>query len=278
LQVIRGDGSNTWGNPCPVQDRDTGAIHLLLTHNAGTDAEAAIIAGNSQSGRTVWVMRSEDDGISWIAPREITEAVKQPDWAWYATGPGVGIQMASGRLIVPCDHIGREGRSAASHIIFSDDHGSSWYPGGSVIGAATNECQVVERGDGSLLLNMRSHDPAVRCRLIATSDDGGWTWSDAQPVPELIDPVCQASMIRTNGGMLVFANPASETQRHALTVRFSDDDGTTWQQGTVLHAGPAAYSSLAEMPDGLIGCLFECGEAEPYERIDLIRFDVYFQP
>ena len=30
--------------------------------------------------------------------------MKKPDWTWYATGPGIGIQMKSGRLIVPCDN------------------------------------------------------------------------------------------------------------------------------------------------------------------------------
>ena len=30
---------------------------------------------------------------------------KDPSWTWYATGPGHGIQLASGRLVVPCDHI-----------------------------------------------------------------------------------------------------------------------------------------------------------------------------
>jgi len=54
--------------------------------------------------------RSVDDGATRTKPVEITGAVKPPDWGWYATGPGVGIQLKSGRLLVPCDH--RENRDS----------------------------------------------------------------------------------------------------------------------------------------------------------------------
>ena len=38
-------------------------------------------------------------GDKWSAPRELTSSVKRPHWTWYATGPGVGIQLAqSGRF------------------------------------------------------------------------------------------------------------------------------------------------------------------------------------
>src|SRR6185436_16717863 len=39
LQVVWNDGANTGGNPCPVVDRDTGTVWLLLTHNLGEDHE-----------------------------------------------------------------------------------------------------------------------------------------------------------------------------------------------------------------------------------------------
>src|SRR5262249_34637800 len=44
LQVIADDGANTVGNPCPVVERSTGTIWLLLTHNLGTDTEKTIRA------------------------------------------------------------------------------------------------------------------------------------------------------------------------------------------------------------------------------------------
>ena len=39
LQVVWDDGPNTCGNPCPVVDRATGTIWLLLTHNLGHDTD-----------------------------------------------------------------------------------------------------------------------------------------------------------------------------------------------------------------------------------------------
>jgi sialidase-1 len=250
-----------------------------MTHNSGADTEPEIIAGSSQGSRTVWLMTSDDDGRSWSRPTEITVSTKQPGWAWYATGPGAGIQTRTGRLVIPCDHITTGGGSAGSHIIFSDDHGSTWHIGGSPEGAATNECEVVERGDGRLLLNMRSHDRNCRHRFTATSDDGGVTWSPARPDPVLIEPMCQGSIRRfsqeqAGESPILFTNPASASDRVNLTVRLSDDDGDTWPVAWVIHAGPAAYSCLAVLDDGTIACLYECGEDHPYERISLARFDL----
>src|SRR5690606_29223982 len=38
-RTIFDDDANTVGNPCPVVDRRTGTIHMLLTWNLGTDTE-----------------------------------------------------------------------------------------------------------------------------------------------------------------------------------------------------------------------------------------------
>src|SRR4051812_14228893 len=90
-QVVWSDGDNTCGNPCPVVERDTGTIWLLMTHNLGIDSQSQILDGKSKGTRTVWVTKSTDDGVSWSRPVEITKDVKKADWTWYATGPGVGI-------------------------------------------------------------------------------------------------------------------------------------------------------------------------------------------
>src|SRR5262245_44271006 len=97
-QIVWDDGPNTCGNPCPVVDRSTGTVWLLLTHNLGADPQAKIVDGTSQGTRTVWVCKSDDDGLTWSKPVEITKDVKKSDWSWYATGPGVGIQTRGGRL------------------------------------------------------------------------------------------------------------------------------------------------------------------------------------
>jgi len=85
--------------------------------------------------------------------------------------------------------------------------------------------------------------------------------------------VCQATLTRYPGskGGLLFANPASK-KREKLTVRLSRDKGKTWPISRVPRDGPAAYSCLAVLPDGNIGCLYERGNKSPYETIAFARF------
>lgn len=282
IRVVVDRGPDTVGNPCPVVDRDSGTIWLLLTANRGDDRESDIVARKSKSTRTVWLCRSEDGGLTWSAPADITAQVKPAEWTWYATGPGCGIQLASGRLVIPCDHtIGDAKPVMRSHVIYSDDRGKSWRVGG-VIGDELNECQVVERTDGSLMINMRNYARGAgrqNRRATAVSRDGGLTWSEVSYAPELIDPVCQASFVRfakrspSSADRLLFANPASR-RRENLTVRMSMDEGASWPVARQLHAGPAAYSALAVLPDGTAACLYERGDKHPYERITFARFSL----
>lgn len=281
LQVIWNDTNHTCGNPCPVVDRETGAIWLLTTWNRGEDHESHIIAQTSKDTRRVFVIGSTDDGRTWTQPRELTAAVKQTNWTWYATGPGAGIQMEQGlhkgRLVIPCDHIETGTKAYYSHVIYSDDRGQTWKLGGSSPKDQVNECEVMELSGGRLLLNMRNYDRTQRTRQSALSRDGGLTWTDQSHVADLIEPICQASIRRlvspTVGGrdLLLFSNPAS-TRRERMTVKLSSDEGQTWPKARVLHAGPAAYSCLVVLPNQTIGCLYEAGDKNPYQTITFARF------
>jgi sialidase-1 len=72
--------------------------------------------------------------------------------------------------------------------------------------------------------------------------------------------------------VILFSNPASRDRRVNMTVRASFDEGQTWTASRVLHAGPSAYSDLAVLADGEIGCLYEAGQAHPYESIVFAGF------
>jgi sialidase-1 len=283
-QVIWNDSTNTCGNPCPVVDEATGTVCLLSTHNMGDDKEGEIIKKLSRSTRTVWITRSNDDGLTWSVPENITATTKKKEWGWYATGPGIGIQIKhgphKGRLVIPCDFsyddsttIPATGHpSMGSHSIYSDDHGISWKLGGTIT-PKMNECQVIEvaDGNGTLLMNMRSYFQR-NCRAQAISYDGGITWTAPVDVPALVEPVCQASIVRyawpnkkTKSTML-FLNPAS-AKRMNMTIRASYDEGQTWPVIRTLYTGPSAYSCMAILPNGTINCLYEAGNKNPYETI-----------
>lgn len=265
-------GPDTIGNPAPVLDRRTKTVWLLLTRNPGDVREKNISPGISGATRTVWVTFSKDDGLTWAKPVDITAAVKQPEWTWYATGPVNGIQLRNGRLVVPCDHVRGDVSHRYSHIVYSDDHGKTWKLGGSA-GPDCNESTVAELADGSLMLNMRTYAGKNR-RAVSISRDGGLTWSAPALDDALIEPVCQASLIalgKGKGRALLFSNPAAE-QRVNMTVRLSRDEGKTWIASKTIHDGPAAYSNLIELKGNAAGLLYERGDASRYERITFARF------
>lgn len=261
MQIVWDEGENTIGNPCPVVDQETGIIWLPFCRN----------------NDRVFITSSDDDGASWSTPKEITKDVKLPDWSWYATGPGHGIQLMSGRLLIPCDHRQKDNNLMRSHVFYSDDHGDSWKLGG-IVDDKTNECEAAETVDGNVYLNMRSYHGKNR-RVYSWSKDGGDTWSESKLDDKLIEPVCQASIVRfteakkDDKNRVLFSNPAS-VKRERMTVRLSHDECQNWNDGKVLYEGPSAYSNLCVMPDMTVCCLYERGEKSPYETITLAQFNL----
>ena len=265
--VYREEGEIAIGNPCPVVDRDTATIWLPFSRN------------NDE----MLVTYSSDDGLTWAAPRDITPDAKKKGWIWYATGPGVGIQLERGahrgRLVIPCDHQIPDDYGSGSHAIYSDDHGQTWQAG-APIQPGGDECQVVESEDGRLMMNMRMENRSEGYRALARSEDGGETWSDPAYDENLPCPVCQASFIR-DGSRLLFSNPVppgpatyERGDRVNMTQRASEDEGGSWPVSRLLHEGPSAYSCLCALQGGDIGCLFDGGEKMCYEKIIFARFSL----
>lgn len=266
MQVVLPGKGEAIMQPCPVVDRSTGEIVICCQEIRGGLAN---LLKNEWHGRCL-ILRSTDDGMTWSPPREITESVGH-----FAAGPGVGIQLRSGRLVMP--GYSKEG----SRVIFSDDHGHTWRAGVPVNNKGCNESQVVELIDGSLLMNMRQ---GGRYRYVALSKDQGETWFKENDEQSLPDPGCQGSILRLPNGepggrdRLLFSNPPHAgpfEARTNLTVRLSDDDGKSWKTSREVHSGPGAYSSLAVLAGGsTIGLLYETGAAHPYEKIAFARFNL----
>ena len=286
-QIVWDDGTNTCGNPCPVVDETTGRIWLFTTWNNGEDHESEIIHKTSSYPRLPYLCYSDDDGLTWSMPVNIAENCRDTSWGWYATGPGIGIQMKNGpnkgRMVIPANHsyddpegtIRNGPYGYGAHVLFSDDHGNTWNRSES-IKPGCNESQVIELSDGMLVMNMRSYNDQYS-RAISFSSDGGETWSPIKHDYQLVESKCQASILNfgpsMENQMHLFLNPAVPFGRTHLTLKVSLDECQSWSNAKLIYAGPGAYSCLTKLSDGKIGMFFEAGKKSAYEKMVFVSFD-----
>ncbi len=262
-----GEQEQTVNNPVAIVDRTTGAIEFLYCINYAR----------------CFSMRSTDDGVTWTTPVDIT-ATFEPfrakyDWKVIATGPGHGLQLKSGRLVVPIwlayGKIGDHKPSAAA-TIYSDDHGKTWKAGDIAFPNAgefgdPNETMITTLADGRVMLVARNVSKANR-KLVSTSADGATGWSTPKFHDQLWEPICMASIVAhpTQPGTQLYSAPhtlgrdaagnevpAGRGKRENLSIKLSRDDGKTWPVNKTLDPGPSAYSDLAVLPDGTVLCLYE---------------------
>jgi sialidase-1 len=266
-------------------DYSTGDVHCLYCTNYAR----------------LYYMKSADEGETFSEPADITYVMEtyknQYAWQVIAPGPGHGIQLAGGRLVIPVwmstgaggefgDPKKKGHRPSDVVSIYSDDHGKTWLPGEFVVRSSDthlhpSETVPVELSDGRVLFNIRTESETYR-RLIAIGPDGAGGWSQPQYDEALPDPICFGSIIRLPDKIgypvapIVFANlsdltgPTRTTKisdrltvhpymRKGLTVKASVDDCRTWAVCKTLEPGAAQYSDLAVAPDGTILCLYERG-------------------
>lgn len=264
---VGGEHEQTVNNPVAVVDK-SGSVHFLYCVNYAR----------------CFYMRSDDDGLSFTEPVEITPAFEafRPRCPWnvLATGPGHGLQTASGRLVVPVwlaygKNPGDHGPSMAA-TIYSDDAGKTWHAGEIAIPNEggyenPNETTLALLEDGRVMLNTRSTSKQNR-RLVTTSKDGATGWSKAVFHEMLWEPICMGSLtsLPWGPGWLLFANPRTVARdaagqeipggrgkRENLSVHLSRDNGETWTVIRTLEPGKSAYSDLAVLPDGTVLCFYE---------------------
>lgn len=283
LTVVAEDGDNCLNNPCVVTDRSNGRILLMFQRYPEAYDERTVEPGleGDKIVRT-WLMYSDDNGKTWSAPRDVTQNTKPANATSVASGPGNGIQLRrgafAGRILFPFNH-GPYG-SWKVYSVLSDDGGETWTYGIPAVEGTpghANEVQFVEMVTGFVRLNARSFGGA-KLRKTTLSIDSGLSWTvPLMDVPDLPDPSCMGSMIRYGDPMdgekptLLFSGPNSQDKRVDGTIWVSYDEGQGWSNPQLVHEGHFAYSHLVRLPDGNVGCLYETGNAGPYERIDFAR-------
>lgn len=277
--IVNYPGSAGAADPSLTVDRQTGTIWLSYVY--GPEG-VGLAGGKNMPGYGddtfhILLCRSDDDGLTWSKPIDITRQVKQAEWKAVWNAPGKGIQTRTGRLLIGFSARNAENRPF-SHVAYSDDHGKTWQA--AQAGMGTNENQIVELNDGRLLISMRRN--GLPYRMVAQSQDGGSTWQSQQINRELVGASgCQGCIARYNSvrngdayNIILHSYPGTKGKRENMTVYVSFDEGEHWPVAKQINDGYAAYSCIRRLPDNTIGLLYEYNQRKGQHTVGFARFNL----
>lgn len=266
---------NGVGDPSILVDPLRGRVWVMALWNHGMGGGRGWWASRNhamtpeeQTGQ-VLLVHSDDDGLTWSEPANITAQIKDPTWHLILQGPGRGIVMQDSTLVFPIQWTDSTHMPFAS-IVWSRDNGRTWTIGTPAF-TNTTEAQVVEVEPGVLMLNMRRN--GGDSRAICTTSDMGRTWEEhSTSRSALREPVCMASLIRVpasenalNRDLLLFSNPDTTQTRAKITIKASLDNGLTWlpENQLLLDEEPGwGYSCLTMIDPQTVGILYEGSTAQ----------------
>lgn len=263
------DKHPTVNNPVMMEDKN-GRIHLLFCEDY------------SVNGGRVLRRYSDDDGLTWSEPVDITASTMPEYRNAYALGPGHGICMKNGTLLVPIWMVPKvHGAPVHAHApseistLYSLDDGESWQMGDILATTPDiffpNETVAAELSDGSIYLAIRNQNYR---RAMAVSDTGYSGWREYRPVPELVDPICfgSAAVLGQENApqVLVFANCECNSARKNVVLKASPDDGKSWPVRIVIDPDRGGYVEVnCDSKAGLVYVLYE---EEAGEALHLVTF------
>lgn len=276
------DDGSTWEKPQLMYDGGDGTVNnpvMIAENNSETVHFVYCI-----EYKRCFYRRSMDAGVTWSETVEITSAFENfkasYTWEVIATGPGHGIQLQNGRLVIPVWL--SLGTSSDGHhpsivsTIYSDDGGETWH-GGEIVPSEgidnPNETAAVELADGSVMLNMRNEEYSsdLVYRAVTISPNGATGWSRPVQDKALYDPICFGSLHRYDSNTIVYSGIHHRLKtnfaltflnlwgpREPLGIRVSFDDGKTWPIEKICEKNETGYSDIF-VRDGIIYLLFEQG-------------------
>ncbi|KAI4877586.1 hypothetical protein NFI96_011422 [Prochilodus magdalenae] len=219
-------------NPCPVYDAFTGTLFLFFIAVLGHITEAYQLVTGKNVTRLCYVF-SNDCGETWSPATDLTQKVigdTIKEWATFALGPGHGIQLKSGRLVIPAYtyHIDSKQcfnkackTTPHSFCFHSDTHGKVWRFGETVPGPQCVECQMVsvdeEDGTNLLYCNARS---TLGYRVQALSFDDGAVFQRGQLVQKLMETRygCHGSVVGFPAPLALLQNSPKLLRRVTSTI------------------------------------------------------------
>jgi sialidase-1 len=277
MTVVARNGTLQAGNAVPVldtKDPNFPGGRLFLFYNTGNASESTIRNGG-KGIREQWVITSTDGGTSWSTPSNITSQTAKigaapyndpAGWRTLAMGPGHGLQMSNGRLVIPGNFTAGAPQTGyadgRAYAFYSDDHGATYKIGNDTGYPSANESTAAELSTSLVMINSRDQSGKSRRRIVSVSSDGGANFSAGSADNALIDPVCEGSLLNITWNSkkyLLHSNPASTTSRDHLTVRASKDDGQSWPFSLLITSGGSAYSDLTQVDASNLGIIYENG-------------------
>ncbi|GIX02965.1 MAG: hypothetical protein KatS3mg112_1902 [Thermogutta sp.] len=214
----------------------------------------------------VWMMRSEDGGVTWSAPYDCL--VNSPH------GP---IQLQDGRLLYAGKDLWRTKRVG---VCVSQDDGRTWEWLATLPvrqGDDPNqyhELHAVETTEGRLVLQLRNHNPQNAGETLqCESEDGGKTWSTPRSIGVWGLP---SHLIRLRDGRLLMSY-GHRRKPFGCQARLSSDGGRTWSEPLVIYGdgvgGDLGYPSTVELGDGgLLTIWYELLRESPYAVLRQARW------
>jgi hypothetical protein len=248
LQLLT--GNNTRSTPSidwytTVFDAKTQRLFIFVRAGTGLGTQGYVSTdlGESFTGPTPLVLQGGSQSFKQVTP-----------------SMGHGLQLASGRLVVPfvCgapEPVPAVSSRTHSCTLLSDTNGQ-WYLGGLAQNGTAETALSLVPGTAAeevIFASMRDRGPAARdsLRLTARSSDGGDTWGDFRKVAALKAPCTEhwcsgvvAGLALLNGSaagsggagsdappLLAYSSPSAPATRAVLRFFLSSDEGQHWSSG-----------------------------------------------
>lgn len=266
---ISKDRGRTWSDD-KIVVRHTGGLNVMsvsLLRLANGDIALFYLRKTSKEDCRPLMCVSTDEAQTWSTPALcITDEV-----GYYVLNNDRAVQLRSGRLVLPVAWHQGPGRprDTAGVIMcyLSDDSGKTWRrsqdsfqghaPDGKRI--TVQEPGVVELKDGRLLMYIRTN---AGSQYTCHSEDGGETWSKAEPSP-LASPLSPATIERIpwTGDLLCVWNdhsgvhPYPAGRRTPLCLTISKDEGKTWGRSQIIEDNPDGwycYTAITFLADRML--------------------------
>ena len=240
------------------------------------------MAEDGKSFVTSYRVYSDDEGLNWSKPVDITGMVGSQAHFGASEGRQLTLGENKGRLLLAGSRMELNGKGEITKknigVWRSDDHGKTWTLGVVPVPEGINtprnissEARVTELSGGGLLYNVRTRNTG---RQLSWSKDGGVQWNELVQGRELKVTQCNGSLLtwkdKKGANTVLFSVPSPGGRSDGL-VYVSHDGGRSWPIVKNVVKGDFAYSALVQLKGAKVGLFYETGH---YRTVSLIELDL----